>query len=398
MKAFFADRISQIKPSFIREILKVASNPAMISFAGGLPNANFFPVDGLNQASATVMAEQGKASLQYAETEGYRPLREFIAERHFAQTGQRIALAQIVITNGSQQALDLLGKVLINEGDEVVVEDPSYLGALQAFSMYQPVFKPVPLQADGIDLEALTETLETSGSRLLYAVPTFQNPTGLSYSLAKRQALAELIKARDVLLIEDNPYAELRFSGEALPPIATMAPDNTVMLGTFSKTVVPAFRLGWMVLPEWLASKVIVAKQSADLHTNNHAQRVLHTFLTQQSLDAHIATICEVYGRQRQAMLTAVERYFPANVQVTKPEGGMFLWMTLPEGISSMALFDEAVKDNVCFVPGHPFYVDATETSTLRLSYSCVDEATIDMGMAKLAKALERLQSLAKAS
>ncbi|MFM4964911.1 PLP-dependent aminotransferase family protein [Aeromonas bivalvium] len=392
MQPFFAQRFEKVEPSFIREILKVAANPEIISFAGGLPNPNLFPVKAIEQACQDVLREQGAAALQYAATEGFAPLRHYIADRYLSRHGMTVNPDNILITSGSQQALDLLGKVLVDEGQDLIIEEPGYLGAIQAFSVYQPNFKPIALGEAGLDLAALDALLEQgSNARLLYGVPNFQNPSGVSYSRANREALAERLVRHDLLMVEDDPYGELRFEGEHLPPIAKLAPNNTVLLGSFSKTVVPAFRLGWMLVPDWLRKKVTIAKQATDLHSNAFSQQVLHRFLTDHSLDAHLEKIKEVYGRQRAAMEASLARHCPPGVSYTRPEGGMFLWLTLPASISAMALFEEAIKEKVAFVPGAPFYVRPEIQNTLRLSFSCVDEATTEEGIKRLCNAMRRM-------
>lgn len=391
MQPFFAQRFAKVEPSFIREILKVAMNPDVISFAGGLPNPAFFPNEALATASAKVLQNNGNSALQYSATEGFAPLREYIAERYFKQHGMCVSADNILITNGSQQALDLLGKVLVNEGDKLIIEEPGYLGAIQALSVYQPDFQGVALNEDGLDLSELDGLLaEPDHARLLYGVTNFQNPTGLSYSEENRQAVAERLIKHDVLMIEDNPYGELRFEGEHLPPIAKMAPDNVVLLGSFSKVVVPSFRLGWMLMPDWLRQKVMIAKQASDLHTNGFVQQVLYSYLQDNDLDEHIERIRTVYGRQKIAMEQALLKYCPG-IDFTRPEGGMFLWLKLPKHIDAMALFNLAIKENVAFVPGQPFYVRTDTLNTARLSYAGADEATIEEGIKRLGRVLSRV-------
>ena len=391
MQPFFAQRFAKVEPSFIREILKVAMNPDVISFAGGLPNPAFFPHEALAEASTKVLQNHSNGALQYAATEGFAPLRQYIADRYFQQYGMQVSPDNILITNGSQQALDLLGKVLVNEGDNLLIEEPGYLGAIQALSVYQPNFQGVALNEDGLDLAELDARLaEPDHARLLYGVTNFQNPTGLTYSLENRQAVAERLLKHDVLMIEDNPYGELRFEGEHLPPIAKMAPENVVLLGSFSKVVVPSFRLGWMLMPEWLRQKVMIAKQASDLHTNGFVQQVIHSYLQDHNLDAHIERIRTVYGRQKVAMENALLKYCPG-IEFTRPEGGMFLWLKLPKHINAMALFDAAIKENVAFVPGQPFYVRPDILNTARLSYAGFDEATIEEGIKRLGRVLNQV-------
>ncbi|MFD1006981.1 aminotransferase-like domain-containing protein [Oceanisphaera ostreae] len=390
MQPFFAQRFAKVEPSFIREILKVAMNPDVISFAGGLPNPAFFPNEALATASVKVLQNNGNSALQYSATEGFAPLREYIADRYFKQYGMKVSPNNILITNGSQQALDLLGKVLVDEGDKLIIEEPGYLGAIQALSVYQPQFQGVALNEDGLDLNELDRLLaEPDHARVLYGVTNFQNPTGLSYSLENREAIADRLVKHNMLMIEDNPYGELRFEGEHLPPIGKMAPDNVVLLGSFSKVVVPSFRLGWMLMPDWLCQKITIAKQASDLHTNGFVQQVLHSYLQDHDLDEHIERIRTVYGRQKVAMEKALLKYCPG-IEFTRPEGGMFLWLKLPKHINAMELFDSAIKENVAFVPGQPFYVRPDILNTARLSYAGADEATIEEGIKRLGRVISQ--------
>jgi len=388
MDQLFSDRIADVPQSFIREILKVAIDPSVISFAGGLPNRTLFPVDELRAAADSVLRTAGGEVLQYANSEGYLPLREWIARRYRERQGLEIAVDSILITTGSQQGLDLLGKTLINDHDPVLMEEPGYLGAIQAFSLYRPRFLPVPVHEEGMNIDRLQEALQTAEPKLLYCVANFQNPAGITYSEENRFAVADALRGRRTFLIHDDPYGELRFSGTPKRSFAHYLPEQTILLGSFSKTVVPAFRIGWIVAPDRLMEKLVIAKQASDLHTDYFAQRVLYQYLLDNDLDAHIARITDVYGRQRNAMVEAIAKSFPPEVRATHPEGGMFLWVTLPEGISSMRLFEAAIKDKVAFVPGHPFYIARRWTNDLRLNFSCVDESTIRTGIERLSHAL----------
>jgi len=390
MNELFSNRISGVAPSFIREILKVAVDPDIISFAGGLPNRDLFPVEALQKATNDIFNEDGKDILQYSSTEGYLPLREMIVA-DYKRKGLTISVDEILITNGSQQGLDLLGKVLINEGDEVLIEEPGYLGAIQAFEVYSATFNSVPVHQDGMDINALKETLKTSHAKLMYTVPNFQNPSGISYTDENRRAVAQCLSGTKILLIEDNPYGDLRFSGEEKQSFKALLPEQTILLGSFSKTVVPSFRLGWIVAPKVLMDKLVIAKQAGDLHTNYFCQRVLHRFLKDNDLQAHIKKIIAVYGRQKRVMENAIKRCFPEQVSYINPEGGMFLWVTLPEGMSATELFNKALKDKVAFVPGDPFYVEKRGLNTLRLNFSSVDPDIIEEGIKRLGKVLHEL-------
>lgn len=390
MEALFSNRIANVSPSFIREILKVAVDPEIISFAGGLPNRDLFPVQALQKATNAIFEEDGKTILQYASTEGYLPLRELIVA-DYKNKGIDVCVDEILITNGSQQGLDLLGKVLINEEDEILIEEPGYLGAIQAFEVYRAKFLPVPVNQDGMDIPSLEGTLKTSKAKLMYTVPNFQNPSGISYSNENRQAVADCLSTTDTLIIEDNPYGDLRFAGEEKVSFKILLPEQTILLGSFSKIVVPSFRLGWIVAPKVLMKKLVIAKQAADLHTNYFCQRVLYRFLIDNDLQTHISKIVEVYGHQKLVMENAIKQYFPKQVTYLNPEGGMFLWVTLPESLSAMELFDKSIEQKVAFVPGKPFYVSSDCANTLRLNFSSVDPATIKEGIRRLGTVLHQM-------
>ncbi|CCO23894.1 PLP-dependent aminotransferase family protein [Maridesulfovibrio hydrothermalis] len=385
MPVQFADRMSTVHRSFIREILKVTQDQSIISFAGGLPNPELFPVADLKAAAVDVMQEAGPQSMQYSTTEGFEPLRQYIADRYKKVKGIDVSADEILITSGSQQCLDLLGKVFLNSGDNVLIERPGYLGAIQSFSMFQSNFLTVGLEEDGPDLTELEKLLNENESKIFYAVTNFQNPSGLTYSPEKRQGVADLLRGRDILFVEDDPYGELRFMGESYQPVVRgYLKENGILLGSFSKVAAPGFRLGWMVCSGEMRDKMIIAKQASDLHTSTFAQRVIHRYVTDNSLDEHIEKIRARYGSQRDVMVKAIEAHFPEEVKVTRPEGGMFLWATLPESMSSMDLFDEAIKNKVAFVPGRPFYVDGSGENTFRLNFSNADEASIEEGIKRL--------------
>ena len=371
--------------SFIREILKVTEDSNIISFAGGLPNPAFFPVKEIAEAAAKIFEMDGRNVLQYSTTEGYLPLRKYIAERYLKRNGLKIHPDQILITNGSQQGLDLIGKAFLNKGDEVVIESPGYLGAIQAFSIYEPTFKSVSLLDDGIDIDMLKKTVRDEQIKLVYTVPTFQNPSGITYSRQKRKDVANILEKHDVIFIEDNPYYELRFAGEDLPLIRNFREENSILLGSFSKIVSPGLRLGWICTTNEIMEKIIIAKQASDLHSNYLAQRIVYQYLIDNDIDKHIIKIRDAYKIRRDLMVSMISEHFPEEIEFTKPEGGMFLWITLPEKISSLDLFEHAIKENVAFVPGNPFYVNGGGNNTLRLNFSNSDEEQIEIGIKRLA-------------
>jgi len=392
MDAVFSDRIQDVPRSFIREILKVTMDKTIISFAGGLPNRQFFPIDQLQEATNRVFTEQGTDCLQYSNSEGLHELRAYIADRYQDEQHIKLDPEQILITNGSQQALDLIAKITLNNGDPVIIEEPGYLGAIQALSLYRPHYIPVKVNDDGMDITHLNKVV-SDNPKMMYTVPNFQNPSGISYSHENRCAIAEKIVGSGCLLIEDDPYGALRFKGTVVGSFHHLLPDQTILLGSFSKTIVPGFRLGWVAAPKKIFDKLLIAKQASDLHTCNFTQYVILAFLKNNNIEDHINKIKTAYGKQCRAMIEAIEREFPKSVTCTRPDGGMFLWGQLPEHMSALDLFEKAVQRKVVFVPGEPFYTREMRTSAFRLNFSCVDEQVINKGICRLAEAISVMQS-----
>jgi len=375
--------------SFIREILKVTENPAIISFAGGLPNPSLFAIREIAQIAQAVITENGRESLQYTTTEGYLPLRTFIAERYRKRLGMKVSPSEVLITNGSQQGLDLIGKVFIDKGDTVAIERPGYLGAIQAFSLYEPSFAGVPLCTDGPDPSVLETIVEQKSPKIFYAVPNSQNPSGITWSNERRNEIAEVLSGSSSVFIEDDAYGELRFDGIAKSPIYNLLPGQVVMTGSFSKVIAPGLRVGWIVAPQEVMAQLIVAKQASDLHSNHVAQRIIARYLTEYSIDDQIPRITDLYRRQRDAMIACVEELFPEGVRCTRPDGGMFCWAELPQGCSSMELFHRALKEGVAILPGTPFYTDGGGDTTMRLNFSNQSEERIREGMHRLSVVLK---------
>lgn len=392
MKDIFADRMSKIPRSFVREILKVTDDPDIISFAGGLPNPDSFPQKEIAESASYVIKNSGAEALQYSTTEGYVPLRKVIAER-YAADGLKVDVDNILITNGSQQGLDLVGKVFLNFDDPILVEKPTYLAAIQSFGLYEPKFMSVPLLNDGVDLDIFQTLIENYEPKLFYSIPNFQNPTGISYSLKKRELIGKILNENDTVLVEDNPYGEIRFMGEKLPSIKSFT-DHSILLGSFSKIVSPGIRLGWIVADDETMHHLVTAKQASDLHSNFLSQMIVYRYLTGYNVEEHLWKIRNMYKNQRDCMIQMIRKYFPENVTCTEPEGGMFLWVTLPEGKSSMELFEIAIEDDVAFVPGEAFYLDDPELNTLRLNFSNSNNAKIEEGIKRLGNAIKNLESL----
>ena len=386
----YSDSILKTPSSFLRNIFKVADAYNVISFAGGLPNPISFPIDELKQSVNDAIDANGAKVFQYSTTQGYLPLRQYIADKYNnKQSNLNYTADDVLITTGSQQALELISKVLLNKGDGVVIEEPGYLGAIQAFTLREPSFYGVTLETDGLNVEQFKDALKQPNVKMVYTVPNFQNPTGLTYTKERREEVFEAVKDQDVIFIEDDPYGELRFTGEHLPYIAAGKMTNSVVLGSFSKTVTPGMRLGYILTKNHeLLNHVETAKQATDLHTNIFGQYILHQYLTTNEYDAHVEKIIALYKTQADAMLAAMEKYFPPYVKYTKPEGGMFVWVTLPEDVNALDKFSEAMEKKVAFVPGNPFYTDRESVNTLRLNYTNATLEIIEEGIKRLAEIL----------
>jgi len=378
-----AKRAHKMNPSVIREILKVTEKPGIISFAGGLPSPKTFPVEAFAAACETVLRTDGRAALQYAASEGYRPLCEWVA----ASMPWDVSADQVLITTGSQQGLDLVAKVLIDEGSTVLVETPTYLGALQAFTPMEPNIVSVDSDAEGVDVEDLASKAE--GARFLYVLPNFQNPTGRSMSEARRQALVERAAAIGLPLVEDNPYGDLWFDQPPPKPLTARNPEGCIYLGSFSKVLAPGLRLGYVIAPKAIMPKLLQAKQAADLHSPSFNQRMVSEVLKDGFIDRHVPTIRTLYKSQCHAMLEALQKEMAGlDVVWNTPDGGMFLWVRLPEGMNAVELLPKAVDKGVAFVPGAAFYADHADPRTLRLSFVTASEEQIHIGIAALAQAI----------
>jgi 2-aminoadipate transaminase len=389
----FAPRMAKTPKSFIREILKVTERPEVISFAGGLPSPALIDVEGIRTACASVLEKDGKVALQYSTTEGYLPLRQFIADRYKKRLGLSVSPDEILITNGSQQCLDLIGKILIGTGDHVAIERPGYLGAIQAFSLYEPVFHPVTLGEEGPDIAQLETTFSTSPVKMFYGVPNSQNPSGITYSRGNRQEVARVMEENGALFVEDDAYGELNFSGTSLPSLRTYLPGQTVITGSFSKILAPGMRMGWVVAPPAIMEQLVIAKQASDLHSNYLSQRIAYEYLTHQDIDSHIRKIRDAYQHQRDVMVRMLKEEFPATISFTHPHGGMFIWVILPAGCSSMEVFEQALQENVAVLPGMPFYIDGGGAETMRLNFSNSTPEDIVKGMGRLARVIRRMGS-----
>lgn len=383
-----SQRAQKLTSSAIREILKVTERPEVISFAGGLPSPDTFPVDRLRASSQAVLTSAPTAALQYGPTEGYMALREWVAERH-SSSSVRIDPANVLITTGSQQALDLLGKTLIDAGSRVLVETPTYLGALQAFSLFEPQFVSVPSDQSGPLVSAMSAQF-LDGARFMYCLPNFQNPTGRRIPLPRRVELAKVAADAGLLVLEDDPYGSLSYTGEVLPSLLSMNPDNVVYMGSFSKVLAPGLRVGYLIAPPALHRKLVQAKQAADLHTPSFTQRVVHETIKDGFLDAHIPSIRALYSQRCAIMLEAMREQFPKSVTWNQPEGGMFIWVQLPAGMDSTALLEKAIAEKVAFVPGGPFFATEPQVNTLRLSFVTVPEEKIRRGIGVLGRLLGR--------
>lgn len=391
MKSKFAKRTHLVKSSETREILKVTEKPEVISFAGGLPAPELFPVEALKDVCNAVLIEEGADSLQYSTTEGYIPLREAIRQR-MKFLGINSPVENVLVTSGSQQAIDLTGRLFIDEGDTIICESPTYLAAINAFKSYNAKFVEVPMDDDGMVMEELEKKLQKHpDTKFIYTIPDFQNPTGRTLKFERRKRMIELANQYDMLIVEDNPYGAIRFAGDALPPVKHFDTENRVIyISTFSKIFSPGLRLGWICADESIIEKYVAFKQTADLHTDSFAQRMTAKYLELYDIEEHINIIKAVYKERCTAMLSCIKEFFPKNINYSVPEGGLFIWVELPESVDSRKLFAECLENNVAFVPGAPFFPNGTKKNTLRLNYSNMPKDKIYEGMKRIGEVLHR--------
>ncbi len=387
--AVFCDRTKCMTSSIIREILKFTQMPDVISFAGGLPAPELFPIREFEEASRHVLNTDGERALQYSLTEGLLPLREALAEK-MQKYGVAAEPPNILLTNGSQQALDLLGRIFIDEGDVIVTGKPTYLGALQAFKVYSPRIVGVTVDDEGMRVDELEKALAEAKPKFIYVLPNFHNPMGVTMTLERRKELVKAAARHGVPVIEDDPYGELRFEGEDITPIVVLHKENVIYLSTFSKTLAPGIRLGWVVAPEKIVAKLVQAKQATDLHTSTFIQMIVNDIMRRGILKAHSKVIKAAYGERRRIMTSSMEEHFPAGITWTEPAGGLFLWVRTPENVDTMDLLETAVAEKVAYVPGTVFYPDGSGRNTMRLNFSNATPEKIREGIKRLGRVLEK--------
>lgn len=392
MDVRFSDRVLNLQPSAIRELLKLTEMPEVISFAGGLPAPELFPIEKIKEVFLEVMDKDGRAALQYGPTEGLKSLREVIASQRMKTIGKPVSPDEIFITTGSQQGLEFSAKIFVNKGDVVICESPSYLGAINAFSAYEPEFIEIPMDDHGMIIEELEKALkEHPETKMIYTIPDFQNPTGKTMPDDRRKRIAELAAEYKVPVIEDNPYGELIFEGEVHPAIKSFDKEGWVIfLGTFSKTFAPGLRVGWVYAAPEILSKYIIVKQGADLQCSSLDQRLVAAFMQKYDLDEHIKEIRKIYGERRTLMLDCMDKYFPAGVKHTNPYGGLFAWVELKEGLDAAKIMEECIKENVAYVPGESFFPKSKKKNFFRVNYSCMPEDKIVEGIQRLGKVLAK--------
>ena len=393
MEFKLAKRMANLKASEIREILKITERPEIISFAGGLPAPELFPIEAIKRVSQLVLDESGAKALQYSATEGFAPLRDWIAKRMNSRLGTAFDADNVLITAGSQQALDLAGKLFLDEGDVVLCESPTYLAAITAFRAYGCEFAEITTDDEGMDMAALEKALKTIDRvKMIYMIPDFQNPTGRTWSLARRKELARLAAQYGVVVIEDNPYGELRFEGEFLPAVKSFDPDNGILCtGTFSKIFCPGYRIAWIAGDKEVIRKFVMAKQGTDLQCNTLAQMEIARYLELYDIDEHIEKIRETYRIRCQIMVESMEKNFPAGVSFTRPQGGLFAWVELPAHVNARQVLDECLKKNVAFVPGGAFFPNGGHENTLRLNFSNMPEERIREGITRMGEVLRQV-------
>ena len=386
----YSKRVPADGTDAVGAILQAASDPKIISFAGGLPAPELFPVKEMKAAVDKVFEEHGQEAMQYGAAKGVTALRKVIQQHVKRKENVDSELDNVLVTTGSEQALDLVGKAFVDPGDTVLVEQPTYLCALDVFRSYGANFASVEMDEDGMKMDALEEALKANpNTKLIYTVPNFQNPTGRTMTEERRKQLAELAEKYDVYVLEDNPYGEIRFAGQHVPAVKSFDKSGHVLyMSTFSKTLAPGFRLGWLVADKNVVNKLTVLKQSADLHTDNLAQFAVAQFFADNDVDAHVKEISALYGKRKNLMLEGIKKYFPEGVKYTDPEGGMFLWVEVPGVDDTVELFKECLEHDVAFVPGDPFFADGVQPGAFRLNYSNMKEDQIEVGLKRLGAAL----------
>ena len=385
-----ADRTNKMGVNVIREILKVVSQPGMVSLAGGIPAPESFPIEIIRELAAIVIEKYSSAAFQYGPTEGFGPLREALVD-YLAEKGIHASMEEILTASGSQGVLDAIGKVLISKGDKVAVEAPTYLGALQAFTPYEPEYIRLDTDDDGLVPRSLEKVLDGGGIKFIYLVPTFQNPTGRTIPLERRRKIAAIIKKYGSLLIEDDPYGSLRYRGTEIPPIRSLAPDNVVYISTFSKVFAPGLRIGFCVAPELIRKWLVIVKQGTDLHSSTFNQALAAEYISGGFLARHLPNIINLYRPKQEAMLFALDKYFPDNFKWSRPEGGMFIWAEGPAGLDMEKLYHKSVQKNVAFVPGKYFYSSRGEgIETMRLNFTMTDEETIARAVKIISEVIKR--------
>lgn len=386
----YSKRVPADGTDAVGAILQAAADPKIISFAGGLPAPELFPVKEMKATVDKVFEEHGQEAMQYGTAKGVTALREVIQQHVKEKEDVDSELDNVLVTTGSEQALDLVGKAFVDPGDTVLVEQPTYLCALDVFRSYGANFASVEMDEDGMKMDALEEALKANpNTKLIYTVPNFQNPTGRTMTEERRKQLAELAEKYDVYVLEDNPYGEIRFAGQHVPAVKSFDKSGHVLyMSTFSKTLAPGFRLGWLVADEDVVNKLTVLKQSADLHTDNLAQFAVAQFFADNDVDAHVKEISDLYGKRKDLMLEGIKKYFPEGVKYTNPEGGMFLWVEVPGVDDTVELFKECLEHDVAFVPGDPFFAGEAQPGAFRLNYSNMKEDQIEVGLKRLGAAL----------
>jgi len=388
-QSLIADRTNRMSVNAIREILKVVSQPGMTSLAGGIPAPESFPMDIIQKLSRQVIDTYGSMAFQYGPTEGFAPLRQHLADRLKKKKGIQVSPENVFISSGSQGALDAVGKVLISKGDKIGVESPTYLGAIQAFDPYEPDYVTLATDEKGLIPESLETVLSRTPLKFIYLVPTFQNPTGRTLPMERRERIAAILTRYDVLLIEDDPYSDLRYDGEPLKPLKALAPDHVLYIGTLSKVFAPGLRVGFYVPPALLEDWLVIVKQGVDLHTSTFNQALAAKYLSGNHLEQHLPHIIALYKPKKDAMLEALANHFPTEFTWSRPKGGMFVWVEGPPGYDMEALYQRAIKKNVAFVPGKYFFADSQSgMETMRLNFSMADEAAIHAAIHILSRLL----------